>query len=104
MAIGEIKQQNGPFPLNYSISTDNKPCLIGISISQDDFMRLAIPKTEQTEGSNFTFKINSEIIQMGKTFIYQSGQAITDNPITINFPNGAPSSLKVNIVYYKNIE
>ena len=42
-------------------------------------------------------KINGEDIQIGRTFMYETGETIND--ARISFPNGAPVSTTVNIAY-----
>lgn len=95
MSLGEIKQYTGPFEENHSINL-NGNCLIGFSLSEDDFMLTAQPTLNPPK--NFSFIINNKEIQMGRTFIYQTGEQI--NNTIISFPNGAPASLKINVAYY----
>ena len=119
MAIGVIKQYKGPYSPgtreNPNITLTGNACKIGMSISEDDFMSWGAiynNETKQWEGKDFIFKMilsiskpNStnlteyeEQIHMGRTFIYQSQQAI-NQPIKIYFPDGAPTSLIIDVVY-----
>lgn len=101
MAIGVIKQFKGPFKENQSINLTDNPCKIGISIAEDDFMSWGAiynSKTKQWQGKDFIINIKGEQIHMGRTYIYQSQQAV-DQPISISFPDGAPTSLIIDVVY-----
>ena len=99
-----IKQYNGPYSANTTIPLP-AGTLFGISISQDDFMKEVHSSSPvehpQLKDTNFTFKLNNELIQIGKTFIYQSGEPLGESKI-LSFPNGAPASVKINIVQPKN--
>lgn len=53
--------------------------------------------------SNFAVNINEEDIEIGRTFIYETSKAVDNNINTvIKFPNGAPLSTIVDIVYSQN--
>ena len=117
--VGVIEQYKGPYSPgtveNPNIILTGNACKIGMSISEDDFMSWQATQDEQTKqwsGKDFVFKIilsipqlNSETpkiqieqIHMGRTFMYQSQQAV-NQPIRIFFPDGAPTSLIVDVVY-----
>lgn len=99
MAIGVIKQFKGPFEENQSISLTGNACKIGISIAEDDFMSWGATYNQgEWRGKDFIINIKGEQIHMGRTYIYQSQQAI-DQPILISFPDGAPTSLIIDVVY-----
>lgn len=99
MAIGVIKQFKGPFKKNQSISFTDNPCRIGVSIAEDDFMSWGATYSQDGwQGKDFIINIKGEQIHMGRTYIYQSQQAV-DQPISISFPDGAPTSLIIDVVY-----
>ena len=88
--VGTIKQFKGPFPANtLLLIPTGQNCKISISIGEDDLMRL----------KDFYFNINGHIIKMGKTGIYETDYTI--NNTEISFPNGAPVSVTVDLVYCK---
>ena len=91
---GTIEQYQGPFDSGYTITLDGQ-CIIGISVSEDDFMLTG----SETGDSSIQFSINnnSQTIFIGRTFIYQTQQQYQIN--TITFPSGAPESTLVNVVY-----
>lgn len=99
-----IKQYNGPYTNEETIDLP-AGTLFGISISQDDFMKEAHSSSPvehpQLKDTNFTFKLDNELIQIGRTFIYQSGEPLGKSKV-LSFPNGAPSSVKINIIQPKN--
>ena len=90
-SIGTIKQFKGPFDAGYTLPLQNGNCKIGISIGEKDFMRIS------QQNSGFKFVINGEQLYMGRTCMYQSDRQI-DN-VTISFPQGAPLSTIVDVVY-----
>lgn len=95
--IGQLIQYNGPFLQNEIIEFDNKPCKIGISIDEKDYMF-------QSDINNFNFnlavEINGKRINIGRTFMYQPGDILKNVNIgTIKFVTNAPKSTKVNILY-----
>lgn len=96
-AIGTIEQYQGPFSLNKTLNLDGH-CIIGVSIGEDDFMTLG-----STSGNkSFRFLINGEQIWMGRTYMYQTERQIERNGVAstvISFPDGAPASVKVEVVY-----
>ncbi len=95
MSIGTIEQYHAPFESN-SITLNGK-CVIGISISEKDYMLLG-----STSGNkSFRFEINGQQIWMGRTYIYQTQKQIDGNTITtINFPDGTPpASMLIEVVY-----
>ena len=59
------------------------------------------PKEEEyyelQSASNFKVNINEEDIEIGRTFIYETNETINDT--VIKFPNGAPLSTIVDVVY-----
>lgn len=92
MAVGVIEQFKGPFNSNSTLSSDGN-CKIGISIGQDDFYLLG--STSGDKGLRFL--INGKQIWMGRTYMYETGEQI-DNTV-ISFPDGAPPSTTVNMMY-----
>lgn len=93
-SIGTIEQIQGPFEEGKNI-TLNGHCIIGISVSEDDFMLAG--STSGDSGIEFSINDSFQTIRIGRTFIYQTQQQYTINKIT--FPTGAPESTLVNIVY-----
>ena len=94
MTIGTIEQFKGPFtsPSTVQIPSSSN-CKIGISIGEDDFMLLGSSSSD----SSLKININGQQIWMGKTYIYEIGQQI-DNTV-LSFPEGAPNSTIVDVVY-----
>ena len=95
---GTIEQYQGPF-LTGSSLTLLGDCRIGISIGEDDYMKLG-----STSGNkSFRFTINGNQIWMGRTYIYQTERQLVSNTIArntvITFPDGAPASVLVEAVY-----
>lgn len=91
--VGDIIQYQGPF--DTTPITINFPCVLGISVSEKDFMQAGSP----TGDSSIQVKINgrSQTIFIGRTFIYQTQEQY--NITSVQFPNGAPASTLVNIIY-----
>lgn len=104
--IGTITQYD-----SYSITQNNNilellgHCIVGISISEDDYMLLGRPEIDQQTGQmiakSFRFTINGHQIWMGRTYMYQTEKQVNNTVIT--FPDGVPSSIKVEIVYCQPI-
>ena len=99
-----IKQYIGPFSANDSLELiSSTKCKIGVSISEKDFMKRGNPnldnqvilKIENKKNNNITIVQNE--IQIGKTFIYQPGDAL--EKVTLSFPKGAPDSIIIDVVY-----
>ena len=90
--IGDIKQYQGPF--DNSIMTFDFPIVLGVSISQKDFMLAG----SQDGDSGVQIKINgqSNTIRIGRTFIYQTQEQYGIN--SVQFPEGAPASTLLTIV------
>lgn len=86
---GTIEQFQGPFEEGYEINFIPNICRLGISISEDDFMK----------NQNFSFTLNGQTIQMGKTQIYEMEQPTVNTSLI--FPDGAPASVLVNCVYHE---
>lgn len=99
MNIGEIIQYQGPFEENYSISispsSENKVYKIGVSVSEKDFMKYG---KKGQKNNSIKFMINNQQIQLGRTQMYESKELFIRS--NISFPDGAPSSTLVEIVYY----
>lgn len=75
-------------------------CIIGISISEDDYMTCGTstsPNSQQINEKSFRFTINGQQIWMGRTFMYQTDKQINNTIIT--FPDGVKDSVLVEIVY-----
>ena len=105
---GTIAQYRGPFPIGYTLNLEgqspNNNCIIGISVDEKDYMSNGTPHDEDRNhtwgrlyGEDIVFTINNQQIHLGKTQMYETEQQI--NNTIIQFPNGAPASLKVEIVY-----
>lgn len=104
--IGVIKQYKGPFTKNDIINLTGNACKIGISIAEDDFMNWGATynsETGQWYGKDFIINIKGQQIHMGRTYIYQTQQAV-NQPIPISFPDGAPTSLIIDVVYSSDYE
>ena len=91
--VGDIIQYQGPFDTTPISITP--PCVLGISVSEKDFMQAG----SSTEDSSIQVKINNQpqTIFIGRTFIYQTQEQY--NITSVQFPNGAPASTLVNIIY-----
>ena len=102
--IGTMEQYPGPFNHGYTISLTGS-CVIGISINEDDYMSTR-GNTEQARNNkvDFNFLINSvpQTFQIGINFIYQTEQAA--KVTYISFPQGAPASLLVDVIYANEYE
>ena len=92
--VGDMIQYQGPFDNDYIIEI-NFPCVLGISVGQKDFMQAG----SRDADSSIQIKINgqSQTIFIGRTFIYQTQEQY--NITSVQFPNGAPASTLVNIIY-----
>ena len=92
--VGDMVQYQGPFDNNYIIKIIF-PCVLGISISEKDFMQAG----SSTGDSSIQVKINgqSQTIFIGRTFIYQTQEQY--DITSVQFPNGAPASTLVNIIH-----
>lgn len=97
-SIGTIEQYQGPFETGSTLGL-NGNCIVGISIGQDDFMRLG----STTGNKSFRFTINGQQIWMGRTYMYQTQKQIENFSVAqstiVGFPEGAPSSVLVEVVY-----
>lgn len=106
-SVGTIEQYN-----YYNITQKNNRlellghCIIGISISEDDYMILGCPEIDQQTGQmiekSFRFIINGQQIWMGRTYMYQTEKQLENDSGEINiieFPDGVPISVKVEVVY-----
>lgn len=98
-AIGTIKQYQGPFLSSSTKLELDGRCIIGISIGEDDYMKLG----SSTGNKSFRFTINGQQIWMGRTYMYQTEKQIDQESgevkTVITFPDGAPASVKVEVVY-----
>lgn len=88
---GQIKQFRGPFSVGHTINTSGK-CHIGISIGEKDYMKLG----SEDADSSFRFLINGQEIWMGRTYIYEMTEDISN--VHISFIDGAPSSIIVDMI------
>lgn len=104
--VGNIIQHQGPFTASSTFGILNgQHCKIGISIGQDDFMFWPTSTALGGYGHPFYFEINGQKIEMGRTFMYQTDASvdmthIPSSTISLKFPDGAPASTIVDIVYY----
>lgn len=111
-SVGTIEQYD-----YYNITQNNNRlelsghCIIGISISEDDYMLLGCPEINQQTGQviekSFRFTINGHQIWMGRTYMYQTEKQISDmliNNTILTFPDGVPFSIKVEVVYCAKLE
>ena len=105
---GTITQYQGPFIPGTSFSFIGY-CIIGISISEDDYMLLGSTFNQQSGQiieKSFRFKINGQQIWMGRTYMYQTQKQIDEQNTTntiVSFPEGAPPSTKVEVVYCESL-
>ena len=99
--IGTITQYG-----SYEITENNNRlelsghCIVGISISEDDYMACGTttpPGVEQINEKSFRFTINGKQIWMGRTYMYQTEKQVNNTIIT--FPDGVPASTRVEVVY-----
>lgn len=91
MEYGTILQYKGPFSAGASFSLE-KSTKFGISINEKDYMKL------DGQGKKLAFIIDGQQIHLGETFMYETDNAIASGSI-IQFPEGAPASTLINIVY-----
>ncbi len=89
--IGQLQQYTGPFTSTDNINITNYLVKIGISVDEKEYM----PYTT-TNTPNLLVMINGREIQIGSTYIYQPGNFLQG--VNISFPNGAPTSTKVDIL------
>lgn len=92
---GVIQEFKGPFKQelgNTQLSISGN-CKIGISIGEDDFMSLG----NQDFNRSLRVFINDNEVWMGRTYIYETGEQV--NKTKIVFPNEAPASTIVDVVY-----
>lgn len=95
--VGIIEQYKGPFDEDYELDLKEN-CKIGISIGEDDFMSWNPNKENGAQvGQDFVFLINDKEIHMGRTCMYEIDNQIEET--NIKFPDGAPLSLIVDVVY-----
>ena len=99
MKLGVIREYKGPFSSGHTINLEGN-CKIGISIGEDDFQSFGAAQTEQgwIKENDFSVEINGERVVIGRTFMYEITDIALDNP-TISFPDGAPVSTIVDVVY-----
>lgn len=103
-SIGQTFCLYGPFsPSSQNIleNTDMN-CKIGISVDERDCMYYQNGQLVPDENQNFIsnpiqVNISGKIIQIGRSFMYEPGDII--NNASISFPNGAPASTKIYIIY-----
>lgn len=96
-AVGTIEQYQGPFLVGSTLGFEGY-CILGVSIGEDDFMKLGSSSADRS----FRFSINGNQIWMGRTYMYQTERQIEKEvPINtiIGFPDGAPASVKIEVVY-----
>lgn len=100
--VGTMEQYQGPFDEGASFSF-NHPCVIGLSVSEDDYMKAGLPMTEegQIQEKSIRFTINEEQIWLGRTYIYETEDQIgrTNSSVVLTFPDGAPASVLLNVIY-----
>lgn len=95
--VGIIEQYKGPFREGYELILEES-CKIGISIGEDDFMSWKTHKENNIwVGQDFVFLINDQEIHMGRTCMYEIDTSIEETKIS--FPDGAPLSLIVDVIY-----
>lgn len=110
MAIaGQVKQHQGPFQVGKTININNGQvgyCVIGFSVNEDDFMENG--QKEDKDHSvyvqltlNDNGNIKTEEIWIGRTYIYQTQEQINIQSVT--FPQGAPASFLMDIIYCQNV-
>lgn len=92
--IGSFKQYIGSAASSITLDSGNhQKYEISISVGEKDFFASA----STSEQKNLFFTINDQPFQIGKTFIYETGEGISD--ATLKFSE-TPGSLIVNIVCY----
>ncbi len=96
--VGTIEQYQGPFETGSTLGFEGY-CILGVSIGEDDFMKLGSSSADRS----FRFSINGNQIWMGRTYMYQTERQIEKDggavSTVIGFPDGAPASVKVEVVY-----
>lgn len=102
MNTAGIYQIKGPFAAGTNVLTNILPkdgnttkwARVGISIDTKDWMPLADAQ------NGFSFTINSDVIQMGRTCMYETSQPIRLDSIVFN--QDAPESTIVNLIGYQD--
>lgn len=92
---GVIRQFKGPFPSGYVLNLQGN-CKVSVSIGQKDFMKYG-SQAGQNDKKSFQFILNNELIYMGRSGMYETDSQL--NTTVISFPEGAPSSVIVDVVY-----
>ena len=105
--IGSIKQYRGPFNPEDIIEI-NGHCIIGFSTSEDDYMEWGSRLDEHGQIIQKSIPIQIKVqkgnsqqqfqIWLGRTCMYQTQHQV-DNITQIIFPQGAPSSTLIEVVY-----
>lgn len=98
--IGDIVQYQGPFTSEQTI-TIKYPCVLGISISEKDFMKAGSESADSSIEVVINQKKGNQTVSssffIGRTFMYQTQEQY--DIISVQFPNGAPASTLVDITY-----
>ena len=99
-SVGTMEQYQGPFDENESFQF-NHPCVIGLSVSEDDYMQAGAPLDQQgqIQDQSIRFTINGEQIWLGRTYIYETEQQTGISEVVLTFPDGAPDSILLNVIY-----
>ncbi len=99
--VGKIQQVQGPLEANTTIivSTANTSYKLGISLDEDDYMSWKSDQwsIQDPNAKDFKFILNNQIIHLGRTQMYETQQSI--NNTSLVFPDGAPASLKIQVVH-----
>lgn len=97
--IGDIKQYQGPFTSEQTISIEY-PCVLGISVDEKDFMKAGSESADSSIEAVIKQKKGNQIVSsslfIGRTFIYQTQEQY--DIISVQFPEGAPASTLLTIV------
>lgn len=84
--VGQIK---GPFEANQNVFTSAQKVRLGISIDTKDLMPFGEDRVE-----GLSFKINGQLIEMGRTGMYETGDYI--NVSSLSFNKKTPASVIIN--------
>lgn len=97
--INVFKQYKAPFPVGSDIpiafngNNINTQIKIGFTIDEKDYMRTSNPQQNKA----FSFILDGEEIQMGRTFIYEPGDKLSSGS-TIRFTTSPPPSFTIDVL------
>ena len=96
MASGNRLQYRGPYAARQTIDLPSGSYKLGISIGEKDFMKFGDSQISSGSTKGFGIILGDTPILIGRTFMYETVEAITGTSLT--FPLGAPASLIVDIL------